>query len=200
MACLRFDVSGIVEAVAEIDDGVERDQALGIEHGAHAIGDELMHALAFGADLHRAGEKLDDLILREFGLVGGGHRDFFERGAAGIEGLRGRVDLAPRLENFLERSVEVFAADFVLAGEDLPDADGRLEGSHGVAAQRLIVDGVERGDGVGESGDGGVVELGKFGEEEILIAEFGEFRGDELHGIGRKLFVGRAAAVEVAHQ
>ncbi len=92
---LRFDVSWIVEAVAEIDDGVERDEALRVEHGAHAIRDELMHALAFGADLHRAGEQLDDLILRELGLVGRGHRDFFERGAAGVERLNRRVLILP---------------------------------------------------------------------------------------------------------
>ena len=111
---LRLDVSGIVKAVAEIDDGVERDETLRVEHGAHAVGNELMHTLAFGADLHRTGEKLDELILGDFGLFGRRQGDFFERRSTRVERLYRRVNLAPRLQNLLKRGVEIFATNFAL--------------------------------------------------------------------------------------
>ena len=76
---------------------------------------------------------------------------------------------------------------------------GRLESSHGVAAQRLIVNGVERSGGVDERGDRRVVEFGKFGEEEILVAELGEFGGDSNTVSGESLLIRRTAAVEIAH-
>src|SRR5580704_10408484 len=130
-----------------------------------------MHALAFGADLHRSSKKLDDLVLRHFGLFGCRYGDFFQRCAACVERLDRRVNLAPRFEDFLEGSVEFFAADFVLTSENLPDADACLKCAHRVATQSLITDGVERGHRVGESSDRAVVKVGKFSEEQVLIAE-----------------------------
>src|ERR1700733_953680 len=64
----------VTEAIAQRDEGVERDEVLIYKHSTNSSGQFLMDSLAVGCDLGRACEKIDDGAGRGVGLPGGGEQ------------------------------------------------------------------------------------------------------------------------------
>ena len=194
-----FALRHVVEAVAEGEEGVERDEVLIFEDGADPAGEFLMDALAVGSVLAGAGEEIDDLAGRGVGLAACGGEEFAEGVAGGVKELGGGGDFGERIHHLLPGVVEVGGGDFSLAGEDLPEADVGLEGSEGVAAEGFVgdfVDGVGYGD---EAGCGFAGEVGEFGEDEVPVVELREFAGEKTDGFRRETLGGSASVVERTH-
>src|SRR5262249_783833 len=138
-----FHVGNVVQAVAEDQQSVERNEALGIHDRTDAIGHGLVHALALGRTLHRTGQKVHAGVLGAFGFAGGRGQNLLEGIAAGVEELGCIRDLVVGLDDAIPGGVVVGLRDFALTGKNLPHADASLEGAHGVAANALILNAAE---------------------------------------------------------
>ena len=122
----------------------------------------------------RTREQIDDFVLRTVALAGCRQQQFSQRIAARVEELGRREDLAKGLNHFLPGIVQRSALDLSLTGQDLPHPDVGLEDPHGVAAQRVVGNLAQALGHIQKVSDGCVVQLRKFGEDQILIAELCE--------------------------
>src|SRR5690348_14093523 len=141
-----------------------------------------MYALAFRSHLRRPREQTDHFILSDAGLAGYGLQEFSQRSGAGIEQLRTRSDSVKRLDETAPGIVQLVGRDFTLTGQNLPEANCGLEGSQSIASQTLAGDFSKTFGCQEKLRDGGVAQLGKFGKDQILIAEVGELASQQADG------------------
>src|SRR6202030_3506889 len=101
-------------AAAELDELIEQDQPLIIEHEAHPVGQILPHLLPFWARLARPREQSDHFILRYRRLARRDPYEFSERTSAGFKELTGRLDRAEGTEKLHPGIVHVGIRDLPL--------------------------------------------------------------------------------------
>src|SRR6202040_4260982 len=97
-----------------------------------------------------------------------------QRVAAGVEELGRRSDLAKRFNHLLPGIVQLRALDLSLPGKNLPNSDVSLENPHRIATQRVVRNFSQALGHTQKTSNGGVVQLRKFREDQILIAELCE--------------------------
>src|SRR5260370_1088863 len=132
-----------------------------------------------GSHLRRACEQTDDFVLRGVRLAGSNQQQFSQRASAGIEQLCGRSDGAERLDEAPPGIVQLGAGNLTLTRQNLPKPHDGLEGPQGVASQTVVGDFAEACSNGKKAGDGGVVQVWKFGKDQILNAEVGELAGQQ---------------------
>ncbi len=80
-------------------------------------------------------------------------------------------------------------ANLSLASKNLPESQVRLKHAHGVSAQAVVVDGVDRVGHLHKLRDRGVVQVGKLGKHQVPVTELGELAGQQKHGFRSQALV-----------
>src|SRR5579859_2268676 len=113
-----------------------------------------------------------------------------------VKNLRRRGGVCKRSEQASPRIVQISGGNLSLPHQDFPEADVCLQGAYGIRSHCAIGNMIESVAGSEETRDGLIIQIVKFGKNEVLIVELGELIGKKPHCLRGQTPITGARAVD----
>src|SRR4030088_2716025 len=156
-----------------------------------------MHRLSFRSGLARSCEQSDNFILRALAVAGGKPKQLAERSSTRVIDLGCRSYSGKWLDCLLPRLIHLPLRDLPLTRQDLPYSNSCLKSAERITAHGMGTV-VQRFSRFEEQDNGCVTQLGKFGENPILVAELLELARQKTHSRWRKSMFGVSSVINLA--